>query len=45
MNAKFLLNIYYEKRWEQDISDLRRELRIEPPPVLPSNLLAKKLSQ
>ena len=31
-NAKFLLNIYYEQRWEQDIDDLKYELRIEPKP-------------
>jgi len=31
-DAKFLQNVYYEERWEQDIDDLREELRIEPPP-------------
>ena len=31
-NAKFLLNIYYEERWEQDIDDLRDEYKIEPLP-------------
>ena len=29
--ASFLLNTYYEKRWEQDIADLRRELNITLP--------------
>lgn len=29
--AKFLLNVHYEERWEQDIDDLRDELRIDPP--------------
>lgn len=28
-NAKFLLGIYYEKRLEQDINDLRKELNID----------------
>ena len=32
-NSKFLLNVYYEDRWEQDIDELRQELRI---PQLPS---------
>lgn len=31
-DSKFLLNIYYEERWEQDINDLRDELKIEPMP-------------
>ncbi len=31
-NGKFLQNVYYEERWEQDIDDLREELRIEPLP-------------
>ena len=26
--SRFLLNVYYEMRWEQDIHDLRREMRI-----------------
>jgi len=30
--SEFLLNVYYEKRWEQDIDDLRDELRIPPLP-------------
>lgn len=29
-NSRFLLNIYYERRWEQDIDDLREEMRIPP---------------
>lgn len=41
-NAKFLMNVYYEKRWEQDVKDLRRELRIEPPPIIPSVITKKK---
>ena len=30
--AKFLLNIYYEQRWEQDLEDFRKEFNISPPP-------------
>ena len=29
--AKFLLNIYYEQRWEQDLEDFRKEFNISPP--------------
>jgi len=32
--AKFLLNIYYEERWEQDIQEFRREFNITLPPKL-----------
>ncbi|KAA0202390.1 hypothetical protein HAZT_HAZT004572 [Hyalella azteca] len=28
--SKPLMNIYYEKRWEQQVEDLRRELNISP---------------
>ncbi|KAK2719588.1 ubiquinone biosynthesis protein COQ4 homolog, mitochondrial-like isoform X2 [Artemia franciscana] len=31
-NSKFLMNIYYEKRWMQNLEELRRELSIEHPP-------------
>ncbi|XP_047425394.1 ubiquinone biosynthesis protein COQ4 homolog, mitochondrial [Mugil cephalus] len=31
--ARCVLSIFYERRWEQDLEDLRRELNIEPPPV------------
>ena len=31
-NVKCFLNVYYEKRWEQDIDDLKYELKIEPKP-------------
>lgn len=37
-NAKFLMNVFYEKRWEQDVGDLRRELLIEPRPIIPTSL-------
>ena len=30
--ARFILNVYYEQRWEQEISDLRKEMRIDPVP-------------
>ncbi|CAH1787226.1 unnamed protein product [Owenia fusiformis] len=31
-NAKFLMNVYYEKHWEQPLIELREELNIETPP-------------
>ncbi|XP_077593123.1 ubiquinone biosynthesis protein COQ4 homolog, mitochondrial isoform X2 [Stigmatopora nigra] len=30
--ARCVLSIFYEKRWEQNLEDLRRELNIQPPP-------------
>eukprot|EP01112_Ceratiomyxa_fruticulosa_P000021 TRINITY_DN0_c3_g1_i2.p1 TRINITY_DN0_c3_g1~~TRINITY_DN0_c3_g1_i2.p1 ORF type:complete len:289 (+),score=40.69 TRINITY_DN0_c3_g1_i2:282-1148(+) len=35
-NAKFLMNVYYEKYWETDLNTLRQNLNIEPwkPPSL-----------
>lgn len=30
MNAKFLLNVYYEKRWEQPLSEFYEEMNIQP---------------
>ncbi|XP_064616343.1 ubiquinone biosynthesis protein COQ4 homolog, mitochondrial-like [Liolophura sinensis] len=32
-SAKFLMAVYYEKHWEQNLEDLRRELDIIPLPV------------
>uniref|UniRef100_A0A8C6SLM4 Ubiquinone biosynthesis protein COQ4 homolog, mitochondrial n=1 Tax=Neogobius melanostomus TaxID=47308 RepID=A0A8C6SLM4_9GOBI len=32
--ARCILNVFYERRWEQSIEDLREELDIEPPPVI-----------
>ena len=32
--SRFILNVYYEQRWEQDIEDLRREMRIDPVPPI-----------
>uniref|UniRef100_UPI0037E9857F ubiquinone biosynthesis protein COQ4 homolog, mitochondrial isoform X2 n=1 Tax=Semicossyphus pulcher TaxID=241346 RepID=UPI0037E9857F len=31
--SRCILSIFYERRWEQDLDDLRQELNIEPPPV------------
>ncbi|XP_063409180.1 ubiquinone biosynthesis protein COQ4 homolog, mitochondrial-like [Mytilus trossulus] len=33
-NSKFLMAVYWEKHWEQNLTDLRKELNIEPAPVL-----------
>lgn len=30
--SHFFMNIYYEKRWEQDIGDLRREMNLPNEP-------------
>lgn len=37
--ARCVLSIFYEKRWEQSLEDLRQELNIDPPPIIldPSN--------
>ncbi|XP_061590110.1 ubiquinone biosynthesis protein COQ4 homolog, mitochondrial isoform X2 [Cololabis saira] len=32
-HARCVLSIFYERRWEQSLEDLRQELNIEPPPV------------
>jgi len=34
--AKFLMNIYYEKHWEDDIDELRKRMNIEPAPKFKS---------
>lgn len=31
--APCVLNLYYERRWEQPLTALREELRISPPPT------------
>lgn len=31
--ARCVLSIFYERRWEQNLDDLRQELNIEPPPL------------
>lgn len=33
-NSKLLMNIYFERRWEQPLNELRDELGIEEPPVI-----------
>ncbi|XP_069674461.1 ubiquinone biosynthesis protein COQ4 homolog, mitochondrial [Periplaneta americana] len=30
MNSRFLMNVYYEQRWEQSMQELRDELNIKP---------------
>jgi len=32
-NSKMLANVYFEKHWEKDIDELRKELNLEPAPV------------
>ncbi|XP_075899848.1 ubiquinone biosynthesis protein COQ4 homolog, mitochondrial isoform X2 [Nelusetta ayraudi] len=32
--SRCVLSIFYERRWAQSLDDLRRELNIEPPPVI-----------
>ena len=32
--ARCVLSIFYERRWEQSLEDLRGELGIQPPPLL-----------
>jgi len=34
-SAKLLMNVYYERQWERDLSELRDELNIEAPPEPP----------
>ncbi|XP_051981847.1 ubiquinone biosynthesis protein COQ4 homolog, mitochondrial [Xyrauchen texanus] len=31
--ARCVLNIFYERRWEQNLDELRQELNIDPPPL------------
>ncbi|XP_010736895.3 ubiquinone biosynthesis protein COQ4 homolog, mitochondrial isoform X1 [Larimichthys crocea] len=31
--SRCILSIFYERRWEQSVEDLRQELNIEPPPI------------
>ena len=31
--AMFLMNVYFEKHWENNLAELRRELNVEPAPV------------
>ncbi|XP_076140402.1 ubiquinone biosynthesis protein COQ4 homolog, mitochondrial isoform X3 [Alosa pseudoharengus] len=32
--ARCVLSIFYERRWDQNLEDLRKELDIEPPPLI-----------
>ncbi|CAL8276899.1 unnamed protein product [Merluccius merluccius] len=32
--ARCVLSVFYERRWEQSLEDLREELHIQPPPLL-----------
>ncbi|XP_068236776.1 ubiquinone biosynthesis protein COQ4 homolog, mitochondrial-like [Palaemon carinicauda] len=32
-SSKLLMNVYFEKRWEQSLAELRQELGIEEPPI------------
>ncbi|XP_026153528.1 ubiquinone biosynthesis protein COQ4 homolog, mitochondrial isoform X2 [Mastacembelus armatus] len=32
--ARCVLSIFYEKRWEQSLEDIRQELNIDPPPLI-----------
>ncbi|KAM6975918.1 ubiquinone biosynthesis protein COQ4 homolog, mitochondrial [Tautogolabrus adspersus] len=32
--SRCILSIFYERRWDQSIEDLRQELNIEPPPII-----------
>ncbi|XP_071322881.1 ubiquinone biosynthesis protein COQ4 homolog, mitochondrial isoform X1 [Trachinotus anak] len=32
--ARCVLSIFYERRWEQNLEDLRQELNIQPPPLI-----------
>ncbi|XP_024918588.1 ubiquinone biosynthesis protein COQ4 homolog, mitochondrial isoform X2 [Cynoglossus semilaevis] len=34
--ARCVLSVFYERRWEQSLEDLRRELNIQPAPVITS---------
>ncbi|XP_022253599.1 ubiquinone biosynthesis protein COQ4 homolog, mitochondrial-like [Limulus polyphemus] len=36
--SKFLMNIYFERRWEQPLDELRTEFNIEAPPSIPKTL-------
>lgn len=40
-SIKPLMPVYWEKRWEQDLDEMRKELKIEPL-VLPKNVKAPK---
>lgn len=37
-----LIGVYWEEKWERDIEELRAELRITPPPLVPPKSWPKK---
>ena len=34
LNARFLMGVYFERRWDQDLGDFRREMRIADQPLI-----------
>lgn len=36
LNSHFILNIYFEERWEQPMEELHKELNIEPLKIIRS---------
>ncbi|KAG7261984.1 hypothetical protein CRUP_004923 [Coryphaenoides rupestris] len=42
--ARCVLSIFYERRWDQSLEDLREELRIQPPPLLPGRTSSPRAS-
>lgn len=32
--ARCMLSVFYERRWDQNLEELREELNIEPPPLI-----------
>jgi ubiquinone biosynthesis protein Coq4 len=32
-NARLLMNVYFEKHWDKNLDDLRKELNVEPAPI------------
>ncbi|KAG7261987.1 hypothetical protein CRUP_004926 [Coryphaenoides rupestris] len=42
--ARCVLSIFYERRWDQSLEDLREELRIQPPPLLPGRASSPRTS-
>ena len=36
--AQFFMNVYYEKEWETNITELRERLNIEEPPYTPAKM-------
>uniref|UniRef100_A0AAY5KRC0 Ubiquinone biosynthesis protein COQ4 homolog, mitochondrial n=1 Tax=Esox lucius TaxID=8010 RepID=A0AAY5KRC0_ESOLU len=43
--ARCVLSIFYERRWEQSLENLRQELNIEPPPLTVMATIQKAPSQ